>query len=68
MATHDQNLIPDNYLSLNEAAAVIGVNPGTAKKLCRSGELNAKMEHGKWVIPSDIVHSFAKQYKRPRRK
>jgi uncharacterized membrane protein len=70
MVMHDENIISatDNYLSVHEAATVLGVDPGTVKKLCRAGKLQAKIDHKTWIIPSDIVHSFAKQYKRPGRK
>ena len=53
----------DDYLSIVEAAQMLGVHSGTVKRLCRSGKLEAKKVHNAWLIRSGTVHSFAKSYK-----
>lgn len=52
----------DDYLSIVEAAQILGVHPGTMKKLCRNGKLEAKKVHNAWLIRSGTLHSFAKGY------
>ncbi|MGD0794305.1 MAG: helix-turn-helix domain-containing protein [Dehalococcoidales bacterium] len=55
--------ILDDYLSVVEAAQVLGVHPGTVKRLCRESRLVAKKIHNTWLIRSDTLHSFARGYK-----
>jgi excisionase family DNA binding protein len=61
---HGDNIMPvlDHYLSVVEAAVVLRVHLGTVKRLCREGKLSAKKIHNMWLIPSNIVHSFTKEY------
>ena len=53
----------DDYLSIVEAAQILGVHPGTMKRLCRNGKLEAKKVYNAWFIHSGTLHSFAKGYK-----
>jgi len=53
----------DDYLSIVEAAQVLGVHPGTVKRLCRNGKLEATKVYNAWLIRSGTLHSFAKAYK-----
>lgn len=53
----------DDYLSVIEAAQILGVHPGTVKRLCRDGKLGAKKVHNAWLIRGGILHSFAERYK-----
>jgi len=52
----------NGYLNIVEAAAVLGVHPGTVKRLCREGKLVAEKVHNTWLIHRDIVHDFACEY------
>jgi len=52
----------NGYLSIVEAAKVLGVHPGTAKRLCREGILSAEKVHNGWLIHNDILQAFAKNY------
>ena len=60
-------VLEDGYLSVLEASKIIGVRPGVVKRLCKEGKLPAKMEHNTWLISSDNVHSFAKEYEESRK-
>ena len=53
----------DDYLSIVEAAQILGVHPGTVKRLCRDGKLEAKKVHNAWLIRSGTLHLFAEGYK-----
>jgi len=53
----------DNYLSIVEAAEVLGIHPGTVKRLCREGKLPAKKVHNAWLISTDALQVFSKDYK-----
>jgi len=53
----------DDYLSIVEAAQILGVHPGTVKRLCRDGKLEAKKVHNAWLIRSGTLNLFAKGYK-----
>ena len=53
----------DDYLSIVEAAQILGVHPGTMKRLCRNGKFEAKKVHNTWLIRSGTLHLFAEGYK-----
>jgi len=52
----------DGYLNTAETARILGVHPGTVKRLCREGRLAAEKVHGSWLVHEDIVHDFAVAY------
>lgn len=45
----------DHYLSVSEAAAHLGVEPQAIRRLIRDGELPARKEIGRWIIPAAEV-------------
>ena len=51
------------YLSVDEAAAILGIHPSTAKRLCQEHKLSAHKVHSGWLIHIDEVRSFVKKYK-----
>lgn len=53
----------NDYLSVSEAATILGIHPGTVKRLCREQKLSAHKVHNGWLIHIDEVQSFAKKYK-----
>ena len=56
-----------NYLSVVEAAAVLGVHWETVKRLCREGRIPAEKVHNKWLIHKDNLREFAMNYNEPHR-
>jgi len=56
-----------NYLSVVEAAAVLGVHWETVKRLCREGRIPAEKVHNKWLIHKDNLREFATNYNEPHR-
>jgi len=51
-----------NYYNVVEAAEVLGIHPGTVKRLCREGRLEAEKVHNAWLIHSDVLNDFAEKY------
>ena len=56
-----------NYLSVVEAAAVLGVHWETVKRLCREGRIPAEKVHNKWLIHKDNLRELATNYNEPHR-
>ena len=56
-----------NYLSVVEAAAVLGVHWETVKRLCREGRIPAQKVHNMWLIDKTNLARFAATYDEPRR-
>jgi len=56
-----------DYLSVVEAADVLGVHWETVKRLCREGRIPAEKVHNKWLIHKDNLREFATNYNEPRR-
>lgn len=52
----------NGYLSIVEAAEILGVHPGTVKRLCREGRLVAEKVHNGWLIHNNVLHDFAEEY------
>lgn len=52
----------NDYLNVSEVAAILGIHPGTVKRLCRTHRLAAQKVHNGWLIHIDEVQSFAKRY------
>lgn len=52
----------NGYLSVSEAAEILGIHPGTVKRLCRQQKLVAQKVHNGWLIHIDEVQSFANRY------
>ena len=52
----------NGYLNIVEAAEILGVHPGTVKRLCREGRLVAEKVHNAWLIHTDIIYDFAEKY------
>lgn len=57
----------DNYLSVREAAEVLGVHWETVKRMCREGRMPAKKVHNMWLIKNGDLARFAANYDEPRR-
>ena len=51
-----------DYLSVVEAADILGVHWETVKRLCREGHIPAEKVHNKWLIHQDNLHEFAENY------
>ena len=56
-----------DYLSVVEAADVLGVHWETVKRLCREGRIRAEKVHNKWLIHKHDLKRFAVTYNDPRR-
>ena len=54
--------ILNGYMSIIEAANILGIHPGTLKRLCREGKLAAEKVHNGWLIHNEALHSFAERY------
>lgn len=54
--------ILNGYLNIREAAEILGVHPGTLKRLCRKKKIAAEKVHNGWLIHNEEVNSFAKGY------
>ena len=52
----------NSYLNVVEAAEVLGVHPGTVKRLCREGRLVAEKINNAWLIHDDVLRDFAGKY------
>ncbi len=52
----------NGYLNIVEAAKILGVHPGTVKRLCREGKVAAEKVNNAWLIHSDTIRDFAEQY------
>lgn len=50
-------------MNVNEAAEFLGIHPGTLKRLCREKKIAAEKIHNGWLIHSNVVREFAKDYK-----
>jgi len=55
-----------DYLIVNEAAVILGIHPGTVKRLCRERKLSGHKVHNGWLIHKDDLRRFAAAYD-PRR-
>ena len=47
-----------NYMSVNEAAAALGLAPWTIRNLCRLGKLPATRKRYGWVIPKALIEAM----------
>ena len=52
----------DGYSNVIEAAEVLGVHPGTVKRLCREDKIAAEKVHNMWLIHNDTLRMFAQKY------
>jgi excisionase family DNA binding protein len=51
-----------NYLTVHQAAAVIGCTPGRVRQLCRSGQLSAELFTGRsWAIRASSAKKYAER-------
>ncbi len=57
----------DNYVSVVEAAEVLGVHWETVKRLCREGRIPASKVHNMWLIDEYDLAKFAAGYNDPHR-
>jgi len=57
----------DDYVSVVEAAKILGVHWETVKRMCREGRLPARKVHNMWLIDKDVLEKFASTYDEPRR-
>ena len=53
----------NGYLNIVEAAEILSVHPGTVKRLCREERLSAEKVNNAWLIHTDILRDFARQYR-----
>jgi excisionase family DNA binding protein len=56
----------DDYLTIIEAADILGVHPETVKRLCQKKRLTAQKVHNAWLIHMDHLKKFAFEYKEQR--
>ncbi len=57
----------DNYVSVVEAAEILGVHWETVKRMCREGRFSARKVHNMWLIDKNELAKFASTYNEPRR-
>jgi excisionase family DNA binding protein len=57
----------DNYVSVVEAAEILGVHWETVKRMCREGRFPARKVHNMWLIDEKELAKFASTYDEPRR-
>jgi len=57
----------DDYVSVVEAAKILGVHWETVKRMCREGRIPARKVHNMWLIDKDVLAKFAATYDDPRR-
>jgi excisionase family DNA binding protein len=53
------------YVSLPEAAAVLGVHRATVNDMVLSRRLRARMRRGRWYVDQTDLEAFAATYERP---
>ncbi len=58
--------ISDSYVNTLKAAEILGIHPGTVKRLCREGTLRAEKIHNTWLIHKLDLHLFGRKYRRNR--
>jgi excisionase family DNA binding protein len=46
------------FISVREAAQVLGVEPRSVTRYCASGRLKAARLLGRWIIPDDALAAF----------
>lgn len=56
----------NGYLTVQEAASVVGVHAETVKRFCREGRLHAEKVNNAWLIHQDVIRRFAETYSEPR--
>jgi len=52
----------DGYSNITKAAEILGIHPGTVKRLCREEKLVAEKVHNMWLINNDTLNDFAARY------
>ena len=52
----------DDYATVPEAAAVLGIHPESARRLIRKGDLPSETVLGRVVVPRDELREFAATY------
>lgn len=52
----------ENYLTVIEAAKMLGIHPDTVKRLCRQGDIPALKIRNTWLIDKDKLQIFAATY------
>ena len=57
----------DDYVSVVEAAKILGVHWETVKRMYREGRIPARKVHNMWLIDKDVLAKFASTYDEPRR-
>jgi len=57
----------DIYISVIEAAEILGVHWETVKRMCREGRFPATKVHNMWLIDRNELAKFASTYDEPRR-
>jgi len=57
----------DNYVSVVEAAEILGVHWETVKRMCREGRIPASKVHNMWLIDRNELDKFVATYNEPRR-
>jgi excisionase family DNA binding protein len=56
------------FISVREAARLLGVEPRSITRYCASGRLKAARMLGRWIIPDDALAAFERPPNgRPRR-
>jgi excisionase family DNA binding protein len=56
--------VPENYVNIVEAAAILGVHWETVRRLCRDGRIPAEKVGNTWLIHKDMLWQFGLQKQR----
>lgn len=56
----------NGYMTVQEAASVVGVHAETVKRFCREGRLEAEKVNNAWLVHEDVIFRFAETYSEPR--
>lgn len=52
----------DDYVTVLDAAQVLGIHPETVKRLCRQGDLRASKVRNTWLIHKSDLATFRATY------
>ena len=52
-------------MTINEAAAILGLSPVHVRRLCRTGAILATRPGGQWLPVEESVHAYLAAERRP---
>jgi excisionase family DNA binding protein len=53
------------WLTVHDAAAVLGISDRRARKLAEDGQVWAERWHGRWLVRLESVEDYAVSHRRP---